>query len=84
MTIALKREKLVEYIQQADERKVKAIYTILEREISTEYNWWEDEDFVAQLDREMADIKSGKSKTYTWEEVQAETKRLRTKRYDQK
>ncbi len=64
------REKLVEYMRSADERKVKAIYTMLEDEIGTgEHDW--DEAFVVELERRDASLKAGTAKTYTWEETKA-------------
>ncbi|ANH82694.1 hypothetical protein A8C56_18455 [Niabella ginsenosidivorans] len=84
MTTAAIRDKLQEYIRFADDKKIKAIYTILEEEIETEYVWWKDEDFVARLDREREHFKSGKSKGYTWEEISSTLDELRAKRDSKK
>jgi len=63
------REKLQEYIRIADDRKVKAIYTMVEKEIEEEYHWWKDEKFIVKLEREYEDFESGKMKGYSIEEV---------------
>ncbi len=46
MTIANIREKLYDYIRVADDRKVKAIYRMLEDEITEEVKWWNDKGCV--------------------------------------
>jgi predicted transcriptional regulator len=62
------REKLQEYIKTADDKKVKAIFTMLETEIETN-NWWKDESLIKQFDKEYANYVSGKDKAYSLEEV---------------
>lgn len=78
-TIAI-REKLVNYLQVADDKKVKAIYTMVEDEINTEANDW-DEDFVKELERRSKSFVSGAAKTYSWEETkQAAIQKVKSKR----
>ena len=48
MTTTAIREKLQDYIKVADDKKIKAIYTILEDEITTETEWWNDNVFVKE------------------------------------
>jgi predicted transcriptional regulator len=62
------REKLQEYIKTADDKKVKAIFTMLETEIET-YTWWKDEELIKQFDEEYENYVSGKDKAYSLEEV---------------
>jgi hypothetical protein len=38
------RDRLYDYIRYADEKKVKAIYTMVEEEINEQINLWEDKD----------------------------------------
>ena len=64
------RERLHKYIDQADDRKVKAIYTMVEEEIEPT-DIWNDDAFVAELERRVNEIESGEVKGYTWEQVQA-------------
>lgn len=45
MTTAAIRQKLTTYLQSADEKKLKAIYTMVEDEINTNENNWV-EDFI--------------------------------------
>lgn len=68
MTTSAIREKLVGYLKVADDKKLKAIYTLFEDEINSEINDW-DESFVQELEQRSKAVKSGTLKTYTWEET---------------
>lgn len=70
MTVALIREKLHDYIENADDKKVEAIYLMVEGEIDDEkYDRWEDEEFLKELKSRLDDFESGIDKGSTWEEV---------------
>ena len=80
MTTTIIRKKLVDYLRVADDKKVKAIYTMVEDEINTAENDW-DKNFVKEINRRSRDFKKGKSKTYTWEETKkAAIEKLKAKR----
>ncbi len=80
MTTSAIREKLVSYLQVADDKKVKAIYTMVEDEINTAENDW-DEEFAADLANRSREFAAGTAKTYTWEETkQAAIDRVASKR----
>ena len=68
MTTKAIREKLVDYLQTANDKKVRAIYTMVEDEIETNANDW-DEEFLKELDRRSKSFEDGTAKTYTWEET---------------
>ena len=63
------REKLTEYIKVADEKKVAALYTLLEDDIESEYKWYEDEAFIAELEEDARKIETGEEKVFTEEEA---------------
>lgn len=69
------RKKLSEYIKVADDKKVKAIYTIVEREINEMNQWWNDKDLVEELDTRSADLKSGEDEGIDWEDLKKKIKR---------
>jgi putative addiction module component (TIGR02574 family) len=69
MTVAAKREKLHDYIETADDRRVEEIFSIVEDEIAEKYNHWEDEEFLNELETRTKDYESGKVKGIPWEEV---------------
>lgn len=59
------RQKLHHYIETAQEKKVKAIFAMVEEEIEETYNYWKDEKFVAELQRRENNYLNGTTKTYT-------------------
>jgi hypothetical protein len=70
MTTAIIREKLHRYIENANDKKVKAIFTILEEELDElSMQWYDDEDFVDELKRSEKAYLDGKEKGYTLEQV---------------
>jgi len=68
MTTALVRQKLYEYIRVADEKKVKAIFTMVEDELE-EFDWSKNKEFLAELNQRSTDYKSGKVKGIPWEDA---------------
>jgi putative addiction module component (TIGR02574 family) len=71
MTTAAIREKLHDYINIADDKKVEAIYTMVEDEIAERLDLWEDEGFLDELDRRMEELESGKVKGITLDELKS-------------
>lgn len=81
MTVAAIREKLFDYIRDADDKKVKAIYTLLEDQIVVEkYDWSKDEDFVAELDERVGRYEAGIDRGCTWNELEASLEERKKKR----
>ena len=46
MTITAIREKLQDYIKTADDKKIKAIFTLVENDMQKEVEWWENKEFL--------------------------------------
>ena len=69
MTIATKREKLHDFINTADDKKVDAIYTLVEDEIDAKYDHWDDEEFLSEIKSRIEDFENGTDKGLSWEEV---------------
>ncbi len=67
MTMTTVKEKLHEYIEHADERKVKAIYTLVENEIEdTGYNY--DDETLDMLEKRREEFLKSDDKGFTVEE----------------
>lgn len=68
------RDKLHQYIDSVDEKKVQAMYVMFEEEIETKTN----SNFnlsakeIEALDIQRENYLASKSKTYNWDEVKAE------------
>lgn len=78
MTIAAVKEKLHDYIDHADNKKVKAIFTLLENDIEQDYGLTDAE--MKELDDRWDDYLSGKTKSHTLQESKAQIKKHRENR----
>ena len=72
MNTATIRKKLYEYIRVADDRKVRAIYTIIENDVIEPYEWWNDNELLTELDHRSEQIKSGNDPGMLWEDAKKE------------
>ena len=79
MGAAAIREKLQDYIKIADDKKVKAIYTMIESDIVS-LDWWKDEKLLAEFDKEAKDFETGKEKGFSIEEMNKRLDKIRKKR----
>lgn len=66
------RQKLHKYIEIADDKKIQAIYTMIEDDLVDQINWWEDEDFIANLDLISDNLKNGTDKGIVWNNLKNE------------
>jgi len=66
------RQKLHDIIDTADDEKVEEIFIKLINDTDQRYEWWNDEEMVAELQQRLADLKSGKDKGFTIEESKAD------------
>ncbi|ACU04022.1 hypothetical protein [Pedobacter heparinus] len=58
MTTATIRQKLHNYLEVADDKKVRAIYTMMETEVESEMTTYTDE-LKSVLDQRFADVRNG-------------------------
>ena len=66
------RQQLHNYIDTVEDKKLKAIYTLLEDDIT--YTGHLNKEQLEELDRRMADHERGIGRTYTWEETKEMTR----------
>ena len=69
MTTLTMRQKLISYLADAKDSKVKAIYTILEREIEDETAFELSDEQMQILEKEHDMYLRGEGKSYTREEA---------------
>ena len=79
MTAEAIRERLYDFIRVADDKKIKAIYTILEDDITETAEWWKDKAFIKEMDEAYDAWETGKEKGFTLAEIDAEIEQLRKK-----
>jgi len=75
------RNKLYDYIRVADDKKLSAIYNLLENEIEQTHNWWKDKKFTDELDRRYNEMENGSDKGVTINELEQSITKLRLKKY---
>ncbi|QKJ31514.1 hypothetical protein HQ865_17670 [Mucilaginibacter mali] len=66
-TLAI-RQELHHYIDTADDASVEAMYSNIKNEAIEKYEWWNDEELMAELDKRSADLESGKDPGMTLEQ----------------
>jgi hypothetical protein len=81
MSSAAIRNKLYEYIRVAEDKKIIAIYNLLENEIEHTAEWWKDKSFVKELDSRTKAVNNGKDKGYSIIELEESIAKLRTIKY---
>jgi hypothetical protein len=74
MSTADIRQKLHHYIETAQDKKVKAIFAMVEDEIEETYDHWNDEAFIAELKRRETAYLEGNAKVYTLEQTLSRAK----------
>ncbi len=75
MSTATLRQKLHSYLEIADDKKVKAIYAIMENDIEESAMEYSDE-IKKELDHRYADYKSGKAKMITASESRKRVQKI--------
>jgi len=81
MSNAAIRNKLYDYIRVADDKKLNAIYNLLENEIEQTNEWWKDKQFTTELDKRYHALEKGADKGFTVEELEQSISKLRLKKY---
>lgn len=79
MTNLAIRKKLITYLADADDKKVKAVYTLLENDIEVKTNFKLSPAQLKQLNAEREKHIKGKSPSYTWDEVKENIRKRRKK-----
>ncbi|MBO9681517.1 MAG: hypothetical protein J7502_02390 [Flavisolibacter sp.] len=81
MSSAAIRNKLYDYIRVADDKKLQAIYDLLENEIEQTAEWWKDKQFIKEVDSRSKALDNGTDKGYAINQLEKSIGKLRTKKY---
>ena len=81
MSNAAIRNKLYDYIRVADDKKLNAIYNLLENEIEQTNEWWKDKPVTLELDSRYEALENGSDKGFTIEQLEQSVSKLRLKKY---
>jgi len=71
MTTAAIRERLYDYIRVADDKKIKAIYALVEDQIAPKSHWSEDEEFVDELNDRVTRYEAGLDPGFSIEQARS-------------
>lgn len=63
------RKEVQELLQLADNKTLEEVYAMLKQRLKGKYDPWADDSYVARLQQQSADLKSGKVKGKSWDEV---------------
>jgi len=80
MTTTAIREKLYDYIWEADDKQITAIYKLFENQIKPLSDWSEDQAFVAELDERVERFEKGIDRAFTWDELETAIADMKKKR----
>ncbi len=75
------RNKLFDYIRVADNKKLNAIYNLLEDEIEQTNEWGKDKQTIKELGNRFQALENGADKGYTISELQKSIEKLHIKKY---
>jgi hypothetical protein len=75
------RNKLYDYIRVADDKKLNAIYNLLENEIEQTNEWWKDKRFTQELESRFQALENGSDKGISVEQLEQYISKLRLKKY---
>jgi hypothetical protein len=81
MTTAAIRNKLYDFIRVADDKKLQAIYLLLENEIEQTNEWWKDKQVVTELDARYNALESGIDEGITKDQLKSSVDKARQKKY---
>ncbi len=75
------RTRLYDYIRIADDKKLQAIYHLLEPQIETAAEWWKDKEILADFDERSKALETGTDNGVTLDELELSIKKLRQEKY---
>jgi hypothetical protein len=75
------RTKLYDYIRIADEKKLYAMYYLLEPQTGETYEWWKDKELISEFDSRSKALETGADKGFTLDELKMSIKKLKKDRY---
>lgn len=78
-------KQITHFLPRLSSRQKETVLTVVKTFAEeTDADKWKDKTFIAEMDRRFSGMESGKAKTYTLEEVEAEARQSYKKRKNKK
>ena len=78
-------KEIFHYLPRLNSRQKETVLTVVKTFAEeAETDRWKDKAFIAEMDRRFSEMESGKEKTYTLNEVEAEARQFNKKRESKK
>lgn len=78
-------KEITHFLPRLNSRQKETVLTVVKTFAEeAEPGMWNDKAFIAEMDRRFSEMESGKVKTYSLEEVEAETRQSYKKRKNKK
>ena len=67
--------EITHYLGHLNTQQKKVVLSVVKSFAGQEESWWEDKNFVAEIDRRFAEMESGNAKLFTLDEAEALARR---------
>lgn len=74
MTDQTLEKEISNYLPRLSSRQKQTVLTVIKTFAEDTDEMWNDESYIAEMDRRFAEMESGKVKTYSLEEVETEAR----------
>lgn len=78
MTTTTIRQKLSDYIRFADDKKIRAIYTIIENDLNQNFDLWKKE-FINDMEKRELDTEKKAFEGKSWDVIKEKAKKRLSK-----
>jgi hypothetical protein len=67
-------KQITHYLGHLNTQQKEVVLSVVKTIAGEEAAWWEDDQFIAEMDRRFDEMKNGKVKTYTLDEMEAKAR----------
>lgn len=76
------RNQLCDFIRIADEKKINALYELLEKEMEDKKEWWQDTNIVQEMESRYNALETGEDIGVTPDEILKSIAHLKKKKHE--
>jgi hypothetical protein len=71
--VKLLDKEITQYLSRLSTQQKEVVLSVV-KTFAGEEAWWDDKEYIAEMDRRFAEMESGKIKSYTLEEMESGTR----------